>query len=326
MTVMTQDEIEALLDGTTPGPWQADGEPWNRIVWSSAENRVCFMAHSNGLDDARDIATSNLAAAAPDLARTALALHAQLADAKAAQTMVVERAAAKADRGHGTYCRARGRDPEKYVSAFYLMAREIRALAPIDGLALVRELRDRAEKAEARLDRHLSIFADHAAVVWGIIRAAGDLPTLNDGPFKEGFISGMEEVAARGDIQAADGNHQLQDLCEQIIALVTGEATLIMAKPEVVVRKMAAEADCDRLAAANAALEAKVAGLVEAAKPFVDVAELFNSGEVEGVGASDTLSLWLNGDDEDPAWRAMDFKIGDFGKLQVAIETQEAGT
>ena len=51
----------------TPGPWQADGEPWNRVVWSSAENRVCFMAHSSGLNDDTDIATSNLIAAAPDL-------------------------------------------------------------------------------------------------------------------------------------------------------------------------------------------------------------------------------------------------------------------
>ena len=51
----------------TKGPWRADGEPWNRIVWSSADNRVCFMAHSSGLNDARDIATSNLIAAAPDM-------------------------------------------------------------------------------------------------------------------------------------------------------------------------------------------------------------------------------------------------------------------
>lgn len=51
----------------TPGPWRADGEPWNRTVWSSADNRVCFMAHSNGLNDERDIATSYLIAAAPDM-------------------------------------------------------------------------------------------------------------------------------------------------------------------------------------------------------------------------------------------------------------------
>ena len=83
MTDLTDKSVRALLEGTTPGPWRADGEPWNRIVWSSADNRVCFMAHSSGLNDARDTATSNLVAAAPDLARTVIALHAQLADAKA---------------------------------------------------------------------------------------------------------------------------------------------------------------------------------------------------------------------------------------------------
>lgn len=83
--LITAAEAQKLLDGTTPGPWQADGDPWNRIVWSSAENRVCFMAHSSGLDDARDIATSNLVASAPALARTVIAQAAALDDAKAAQ-------------------------------------------------------------------------------------------------------------------------------------------------------------------------------------------------------------------------------------------------
>lgn len=86
MTDLTREQLEALLDGATQGPWQADGEPWNRIVWSSAENRVCFMAHSNGLDDARDIATSNLAAAAPDLARALLDARAELAALEAEET------------------------------------------------------------------------------------------------------------------------------------------------------------------------------------------------------------------------------------------------
>lgn len=90
--MLTKEQIEALRGGTTPGPWRADGEPWNRVVWSSADNRVCFMAHSNGLNDERDIATSNLAAAAPDLACTALDALARLADAQAAQALVVERA------------------------------------------------------------------------------------------------------------------------------------------------------------------------------------------------------------------------------------------
>ena len=78
MADMTDDQVRALLDGVAPGPWRADGEPWNRIVWSSADNRVCFMAHSSGLNDARDIATSNLVAAAPDLARALLDARAEL--------------------------------------------------------------------------------------------------------------------------------------------------------------------------------------------------------------------------------------------------------
>jgi hypothetical protein len=78
MTDLTDEAVKALLDGATPGPWRADGEPWNRIVWSSADNRVCFMAHSSGLNDARDIATSNLIAAAPDLARALLDARAEL--------------------------------------------------------------------------------------------------------------------------------------------------------------------------------------------------------------------------------------------------------
>lgn len=51
----------------TLGPWTVDGPPYNQIVWSSAENRVCFLAHSNGLDDDRDLATGRLIAAAPDM-------------------------------------------------------------------------------------------------------------------------------------------------------------------------------------------------------------------------------------------------------------------
>ena len=52
----------AALEGVTDGPWRAEGEPWNQIVWSGAENRVCFMAHSNGLNDDRDVATARFIA------------------------------------------------------------------------------------------------------------------------------------------------------------------------------------------------------------------------------------------------------------------------
>ena len=40
-------EIEARAAAATPGPWEADGEPNNRIVWCGPEDRVCFMT-SNG--------------------------------------------------------------------------------------------------------------------------------------------------------------------------------------------------------------------------------------------------------------------------------------
>ena len=141
--LITADEATKLLDGATPGPWEADGDPWNRIIWSSAENRVCFMAHSSGLDDARDIATSNLIAAAPDLARTVIALHAQLADAQAAQAMVVERCAEFVER-QGTWMQE-----HNLVGNGYDLVQQgkcLRALAPIDGFALVQELRAGVER------------------------------------------------------------------------------------------------------------------------------------------------------------------------------------
>lgn len=78
MSDMTPEKARALLDGATPGPWLANGEPWNLIVWSPADNRICFMAHSNGLDEDRDVATAELVAAAPDLARAYIAQAAEL--------------------------------------------------------------------------------------------------------------------------------------------------------------------------------------------------------------------------------------------------------
>lgn len=148
---LTDEAVKALLDGATPGPWRADGEPWNRVVWSSAENRVCFMSHSNGLDDARDIATSELVASAPNLARTVIALHAELAqaraDAKAAVAVVVERAAERLDLAEHD---AEERDWRSGANAFTALAKAIRALAPEDAMAEVAKLR--AERDDAVAD------------------------------------------------------------------------------------------------------------------------------------------------------------------------------
>ena len=155
MTKLTDEAVKALLDGATPGPWRADGEPWNRIVWSSAENRVCFMAHSSGLNDERDIATSNLAAAAPDLARALLAAR---ADAEAAVALALEEAVTILQNlAQGP---ASSADALQYRSNALLDAIAlIRALAPEDAIAEVEALRkdrDHADKRVAELQAALS--------------------------------------------------------------------------------------------------------------------------------------------------------------------------
>lgn len=108
---LTDDNVRALLKKAGPGPWDVDGPVWNRTVWRSSENRVCFMAHSNGLDDDRDMATSRLVAAAPDLARALLEARAERdaarADTAAAQALVVVAKKAAQD-----YCWQRYKDRE----------------------------------------------------------------------------------------------------------------------------------------------------------------------------------------------------------------------
>jgi len=162
MTAMTDEAVKALLDGATPGPWRADGEPWNRIVWSSADNRICFMSHSNGLNDERDVATSNLAAAAPDLARALLDAR---ADTEAAVALTLE----EADK-HITAieklalsasiasCTCNIKTPDisfhsancRYVKLEYIIAQceDFRAFVPASGVAKLAELRAEIERLQ----------------------------------------------------------------------------------------------------------------------------------------------------------------------------------
>ena len=77
MTLLTKHQIQVLLEGTTPGPWELDGvRPHTAHVWPV-----------NGSDDPItgeiDIDNAHLIAAAPDLARTALDALARLEDAEA---------------------------------------------------------------------------------------------------------------------------------------------------------------------------------------------------------------------------------------------------
>ena len=121
-----------------------------------------------------------------EYARSVIALHAQLADAQAARAMVVERCAEEAVRTTAADGQRNIKDQWR-AEIGEEVASAIRALAPIDGLALVQELR---EQVERRGRMHMSV----------------------------------------------------------------------------VKRMVQSQADRDRLAAANAALEARVAGLVEAAE------------------------------------------------------------
>lgn len=157
MTIITPEQAQKLLDGATRGPWQADGDPWNRIVWSSAENRVCFMAHTNGLDDARDIATSDLVAAAPDLARSLIATHEALAKMEERAKEAEDRNAEWADRAEAAERLAADR-LDHIVAAEAQLAeaqkREATETARADAAeALVKGLRDFVvDFADAKID------------------------------------------------------------------------------------------------------------------------------------------------------------------------------
>ena len=74
-------QIAAMIadrEAGTPGPWKVDGPVWNQIVWTDNENRLCFMAHSNGLNDGRDEANARRIARVPDMEATIIAQSAEL--------------------------------------------------------------------------------------------------------------------------------------------------------------------------------------------------------------------------------------------------------
>lgn len=78
---MTQIDIAALVadrEAGTKGPWDLDGPVWNQIIWTDAENRICFMAHSNGLNDARDLANARRIARVPDMEAALIAQDAEI--------------------------------------------------------------------------------------------------------------------------------------------------------------------------------------------------------------------------------------------------------
>lgn len=146
--LITAEEAQKRLDGTTPGPWTvemgnvpiADTGDYDGYCRLMAGGRVIFEQWGDDEQSEKDAALAGLA---PNLARTVIALYAQLADAKAAQAMVLERAAElinpHPEDAENDYC------PHNV----YLVAHpceecaqaRIRAHADADGLAMVQELR-----------------------------------------------------------------------------------------------------------------------------------------------------------------------------------------
>jgi hypothetical protein len=307
MTDLTDDQVQALLDGATPGPWRADGEPWNRIVWSSADNRVCFMAHSSGLNDARDIATSNLVAAAPDLARALLDARAELArvktDAAAAMALMVAQAATQADPWDGPVTKNKLVDAQA-IAAQQIKAR-IRALAPADGLAAVEALRVEArenamqalasmgqaqEAYEAQLEAEAELArvrADAAAAQAMVVERAAKVPRLHAKQLQQNGLTAMssdfdhieEDIRA---LAPADGLAAVEALRKERdrFEAALGRACLVGGTTYLIEIR-------DRLVAELAAAQQREAGLVERAEK----AEAERDKWFEGAGAHHVASM-----------------------------------
>jgi hypothetical protein len=84
---MTRDDVERLLDGTTPGPWVLDGMTSQRATMEGKMHRIkldgVFAVFVAGWGDNQDEAkqgdaNARLITAAPDLARRVLELEAEV--------------------------------------------------------------------------------------------------------------------------------------------------------------------------------------------------------------------------------------------------------
>lgn len=150
--MITAEAAGKLLDGTTSGPWgwndsgQLYGFAGEVIIDYASYEGMWFASYGH---PEKVAANSAIMAAAPDLARTVIALHAQLADAKAAQAMVVGEAAEAA--GNAAVEALMRRKPEAGPVQIQMTRQNVRlpvlVFRDTDGEALVRVLR--AERDDA---------------------------------------------------------------------------------------------------------------------------------------------------------------------------------
>lgn len=159
MTDLTREQIEALLDVTTPGNWLAS--PDGNGEWGVDTDDgwgIATVAASAGLkgDNGFTEGNARLIAAAPDLARQLLATMTALVEAQAAQAVVVEMCA-EVPRKHAKHLQKNGLTAMS--SDFDHIETDIRSLADQTGVKLLAELRQR----EANLALHAANLADQLA-------------------------------------------------------------------------------------------------------------------------------------------------------------------
>jgi hypothetical protein len=250
---MTDEAVKSLLDGATPGRRvqfhgsycpEAVGTPFSD--WDTSHDVSVIrpdgsryrLAHYKHASDAY------LSQMAPDLARTVIALHAELADAQAAQAMVVERCAEFVER-QGTWMQE-----HNLVGNGYDLVQQgkcLRALAPIDGFALVQELRAGVERLNRWRAEEGEKIKRQAKALTDLTKHCQRIEAENAGLARK-----------IGKVQRGDGDHsQIADLEAKVINQRNELANLRARDGRLA--ELAVERDT--LAAANSMLEAKVAGL-----------------------------------------------------------------
>ena len=150
--LITAEEAEKLLDGPLlTGLVNEHRALLLQAIGTDDADAMAYSKDGKPIRRVREITSPAKQAAEVigNLARTVIALHAQLADAQAAQAMVVERCAEFVER-QGTWMQE-----HNLVGNGYDLVQQgkcLRALAPIDGFALVQELR---AESETRHQLHL---------------------------------------------------------------------------------------------------------------------------------------------------------------------------
>lgn len=171
MTIMPRDEVQKLLDGTTP---ELSCETFDLAghIYGPGGN---LIAETYGAIGGNAPQNTRLFTKAPNLARSLLAAHDEIdrlrADAQAAVALVVERAAEAEfpdtwrDDAHAVHRGGGLKEQRTWSAGFNACRKAVRDLAPTDGLALVAELRAEVDRLQADVRTYQDIVRDMTAQV-----------------------------------------------------------------------------------------------------------------------------------------------------------------